>query len=182
MKCRCSGVPYLIICIYRSNRHCTFICIFTLCRCLKFTVNDHCIEYNLATNDYIYQYTSVMNMTQFSSVIRQVVPLLDIQGIPFNCQVALNLFLCNFGFPPCNLTTGTPKPICSKSCFYFHQNCPLQFELMHTISGFFGFSFVEDCFNTLGHLEQWYDIEISSDDFGDDCLDFGLESEYLILS
>jgi len=114
-------------------------------------------------------------MTQLSDVIQQA--MLGIQGIPFSCQLALNLFMCNFAFFPCNMTIGTPKPICSKSCFYFHQNCPLQYDLVHTIAGF---PFMDDCNNTLTHLEQWYDIEIHSDDFKDSCLDFGLESEYII--
>ena len=151
---------------------------FTLCRCVKFTVNDHCTQYNLATNDYVYQYTSVRNIAQISDIIQQSRPLVDIQGISFNCQLALNLFLCNFGFFPCNLTTGTPKPICSKSCFYFRQNCQIQYNLVQSIANLRNFSFVDDCNNTLGHLEQWYNVKLSSDDFRDDCLDFGLESKH----
>jgi len=109
-------------------------------------------------------------MTQLSDVIQQAQSSVNIQGIPLNCQLGLNLFLCNLAFLPCNLTTGIPKLICSKSCLYFHQNCPIQYNLVQAIAISWN-SFVVDCNNFSTHFE----LEISSDDFKDDCLDFGFE-------
>jgi len=120
-------------------------------------------------------------MTQLSNSIQQGVPLLGIQGIPFSCQLALNLFMCNFGHFSCNLTTGTPKPVCSESCFYLCQNRRVQYNFIKQTAEVWGFPVVDDCNNTLRNLELWYNIKLSSDDFKDDCLDFGLDSKYHIL-
>ena len=119
-------------------------------------------------------------MSLLSNAIQEVVPALtSIQGASHICRLALNLILCNFALSPCNLTTGTLKPICSQTCFFFRQNCFIQYDLAQTIASFRGYPFGDDCNNTLGHLQLWYNIEISSDDFGDDCLDFGLKSKLL---
>ena len=183
----CLGATYKlgVIVIITDIIYAALLSLYTyhlyILRCFKFTVNDHCTQYNLATNDYLYQYTSVKNISLLSNAIQEVLPLIRIQGVTFICELALNLFLCNFALSPCNLTTGTLKPICSQSCFFFRQNCNTHYDLARTIASFRGFPFADDCDNTLRHLQLWYNIEVSSDDFGDDCLDFGLESKLINL-
>ena len=145
---------------------------FSLYRCLKFPADDYCSQYNSATNDYIFQYTSVENMTKLSNDIQRAKHSTNIQGFSFKCQLSFNLFLCNYASIPCNLTTGTPKPICSKSCYYFYHSCPEQYNLLYNMMGY---PFMNDCNNT---VRQWYRHEVSSDDIRDECLDFGLESKF----
>ena len=156
----------------------SFILEFIFCRCFKFTVNDHCSRYNLATNDYVYRYTSAENFEQLSGDIQQAVPpLVSLRGTPSICHLALNLLLCNVGFNPCDLTTGTPKPVCSKFCFYVRENCQFQYEFASSSAPTAGIPFVTDCNNTLKDLELSHGVEFSSDDFGNNCLDFDLESK-----
>ena len=113
-------------------------------------------------------------MTKLSNDIQHAKQSINIQGISFKCYLSVNLFLCNYVFIPCNLTTGTPKPICSKSCYNFYHSCPDQYNLIYNMMGY---PFMNDCNNTLGHLAEWHEYAASSDDFDDDCLDFGLESK-----
>ena len=115
-------------------------------------------------------------MTQLSNVIQQAQSSVNKQGIPINCKLGFNLFLCNFAFLPCNLTTGIPNPVCLKSCLYFHQNCPIQYDLVQAIAISWNFSVAEDCNYVSTHLE----LEISSNDFNEDCLDFGVESMCIV--
>ena len=79
------------------------------------------------------------------------------------------VFLCNLIFIPCNLTTGTPRPLCSRSCFKFHSACTVEFDTILNIAGFLDIPFTDSCENTLNHINAGYGYPNSSNDFEDDC-------------
>jgi len=102
--------------------------LFSFCRCVKGPIIDHCSQYNVATNGYVYQFTNAANFSHLLNFVQSSFPLFDIPGIPNVCQLALKLQLCNIVYIPGSLTTGTPKPLCSELCFYLRQSCAFQYD------------------------------------------------------
>jgi len=151
--------------------------VFSFCRCVKEPIIDHCSQYNVATNGYVYQFTSAANFSHLLNFVQSSFTLLQIQGIPNICQLALKLLLCNIAYMPCNLTTGTPKPLCSELCLYLRQNCSFQYKFSLKHVALRGYPMRDDCSNTLHHLKLWYGVQLSSNNFENDCLSFDLESK-----
>ena len=88
------------------------------------------------------------------------------------CQQAIGYIVCSYVFIPCNLTTGNPRPICSASCNrYFNIRCVTEFEdVLEVSSRFINYPFMNNCLNTLSHLQD-FGLPLMSDDFADDCID-----------
>lgn len=146
-----------------------------LCRCIHsgpFNEHQHvCSPYLSHT---IFKYTSDINIKQYTTIIDQLKGLQKYMG---NCYYATLEFACKLLYVPCNLTTGTPRPMCSDICFNFRNTCKDNFNVMKDLSVIYRYPFFDSCENTLGHLIS-YGYPNSSSEFRDDCL--SLAGMYLI--
>jgi len=125
----------------------------------------------VASNGIIFSYADKMEFKTFVSTLNGLESLLDNSDEDEICQQAAAYIICNYVFIPCNLTTGNPRPICTGSCnYYFNIRCK---ELFATVIGFASvikYPFMNNCPNTLSHL-QGFGYSFSSDSFADDCID-----------
>ena len=87
------------------------------------------------------------------------------------CTLPTGILICNIVFIPCNLTTGTPRPLCHESCLKFHTACSLEFNTISTFAVILNFPFIHGCENTLIHINEVYGYPNTSSDFEDDCYD-----------
>ena len=115
-----------------------------------------------------------MRFTYFATIVNQCEGFQKYIG---SCYYGAVEFACNVLFVPCNLTTETPKPICSDICSNFRSACKDQFNVMKDIAQINGFPFIDNCEDTLSHLKSYGYPNLSSE-FRDDCL--SLSGMYLI--
>ena len=88
------------------------------------------------------------------------------------CSIYAILYVYNSIFIPCNLTTGTPRPQCSKSCYFLRNNCTRHYNLILEYDKILAEdSFIDDCDNTFNFINNAHNFSNSSKDFEDDCLD-----------
>ena len=118
----------------------------------------------------IFKYTSDRNFSKLLDLLKSVEILLR-NSVTRGCTFPTGMFLCNLVFIPCNLTTGTPRPLCSRSCSAFHSACNLEFNTILNFAGILGIPFIDQCENTLHHINMGYGYRNSSNDFKDDCFD-----------
>ena len=115
-----------------------------------------------------FKYTSDRNFSEFLNLLESVEVLLR-NTVTRGCTPPTGVFLCNLIFIPCNLTTGTSRPLCSRSCSKFYSACTVEFDTIHNIAGFLGVPFSDSCENTLHHINMGYGYPNSSNDFEGDC-------------
>ena len=146
-------------------------------RCLKlnFLRQSGCAEYSLATNFYGYGYTSHVNLTSFAAILESLRTFFDLSLI---CHQFAAYFICNYVFVPCDLFTGAPRSICSDSCYFLRQYCSATYFSVVMV-GALRFPIVDNCENTLIHLQLGYNFPCSSSSLGNDCID--LQSTYVNL-
>ena len=134
---------------------------------LDFLHQSSCAEFSFATGFYGYEYTSYENLTEFSMLLEFVSPLLD-QSIM--CHVLAAYFVCNYIFVPCDLFTGAPRSICTDSCYHLRNDCSeIYFPVLS--AGALTYPIVDNCENTLSHLQLGFNFPCSSSSLGNDCID-----------
>lgn len=146
------------------------VCFLYSCTHLEFSGEGSCSKYSLSLNHMTFKYTSDKNFTELLDLLQSVEILLR-NSITSGCTSPTGIFLCNLVFIPCNLTTGTPRPLCSRSCSIFSSACTIEFDTVLTLAGALGIPFTNDCENTFHHINARYGYPNSSNDFEDDCYD-----------
>ena len=74
---------------------------------------------------------------------------------------------------PCNLTTGTPRPLCSNPCNLFRQLCNDVYTMIIRYVMLIGIPISHDfCENTFDIVNKYFHYPNSSKDFDNDCFDF----------
>ncbi|XP_065911786.1 tyrosine-protein kinase receptor UFO-like isoform X3 [Dysidea avara] len=95
--------------------------------CVQFNnLIEVCAQHSLATNNYLYQYTSVHNLTTFGNLLSVLESFTRL--ITDGCFNTTASFICNGIFVPCDLTTGEAKAICTNSCYKFKEDCTLEYD------------------------------------------------------
>ena len=128
-------------------------------------------EYSLAVNSMIYNYTSEKNITKFLKTLNLAVQYLP-QLSKSECSFHGAVFVYNYIFVPCNLTVGTPRPLCSSACYVFRSSCEYEYTTIITYAKLLGIPLFDDCENTFHHINNLFHYPNSSKDFEDDCFDF----------
>ena len=134
---------------------------------LDFLHQSGCIDFSLATDLYGYGYTSYENLSDFAMNVEEYRHFLDLKHF---CHRFAAYFICNYVFVPCDLFTGAPRPICTESCYYFHTYCNETYRtilLIRTRS----FTIMDNCDNTLVHLQTEYGFPCSSGSLKNNCID-----------
>ena len=121
----------------------------------------------------IYKYTSKSNFSSYAQALKlatQYIPqLTSLSG----CLHYAGLFVYNTIFIPCNLTTGSPRPLCSSDCKNFRYYCEYQYSTVITYANLFSIPISDNfCDNTLEHINELYNYPNSSKDFENDCFSF----------
>ena len=140
------------------------------CTQIEFPIEGSCSPYSLSLNHMIFKYTSDKNFSVLLDYLKSVDSLLR-NSITEGCTVPTGIHLCNMVFIPCNLTTGTPRPLCPRSCFNFCSACNLEFNTISSIASIIDVPVIRNCENTLHHINAGYGYPNSSSDFEDDCYD-----------
>ena len=138
---------------------------------MKFlNLNPICSGANLGTAYYNYRYTSLENLTSYSTTITTLQEFFR-SGFSGFCETFLVYYLCNYVFVPCDLTTGAPRPICTNSCYFVHTRCNLEFMRVMQFASAFDYPIIDDCENTPANLQVGFGFPCSSSSFEDNCLD-----------
>ena len=145
-------------------------CFLYSCTHIEFSGEGSCSQYSLSLNHMTFKYTSDRNFSEFLDLLKSVEVLLQNSVTP-GCTWPTGIFLCNLIFIPCNLTTGTPRPLCSRSCSNFYSACTLEFHTILNFAGLLNVPLTSNCENTLHHINVGYSYPNSSNDFKDDCYD-----------
>ena len=140
------------------------------CTQLEFSGKESCSPYSLSLNHMTFKYTSDEKFSELLDILKSVKSLLR-NSVTRGCTFPTGVFLCNGIFIPCNLTTGTPRPLCSRSCSIFHSVCNLEYNTILNFARILNINFIESCENTLHHINMDYGYPNSSSDFEDDCYD-----------
>ena len=83
-----------------------------------------------------------------------------------HCHLFAAYYFCNYVLIPCDLFSGAPRPICSDSCYYFTTECS-SMVLANQVYP----AFVNNCENTLSHLQTSYGFPCSSNSLKHNCID-----------
>ena len=130
-------------------------------------------QYGLSIDNMIYNYTSEKNFSNYLEALKLGV---TIEFFPeFSSSTCLSyaaVFAYNYILIPCNLTTGTPRPLCSTDCYIFRYYCDNLYTIFDEYADLLNIPFVDDCDNTFHHLNEQFNFPNSSQDFKDDCFDF----------
>lgn len=121
----------------------------------------------------IYKYTSEANLTK----ILKAVEIAEVYNRDYlykifssECQYYFVIVAVTTGFIPCNLTSGTPKPLCSSDCYFFRQFCDDEYKMFITYAKLFGILISENyCENTFEAINKLFHYPNSSEDFQNDC-------------
>ena len=141
--------------------------------------NPVCSGINLATNYYNFRYTSVDNFTSFSDTITTLEGIIRL-GFNDFCGRILTYFLCNYVFVPCDLTTGGPRPICTDSCYFLLAHCEAQFMNVIQFTSTQNYPFMDNCENTLAHLQEGFGFPCSSSSFENNCINM-MQGTYMYI-
>ena len=126
----------------------------------------HNVIYNYTTQENFYNYIEATDSSP--SLLRDAFE--EEKEEEELCQYAFTYIICNYVFIPCNLTTGYPRPICTKSFdHYVNRLCAYTFQYFLRFASTIHYPFTNDS-NTLAHLET-FGYSLSSDSFADGCID-----------
>ena len=130
----------------------------------------------------MFKYTSNKNLSMILNRLQQFGVIFSNARFSPGCRLPSGLFYFNVAIIPCNLTTGTPRPICSRSCSNYFSSCNGEFNAFLDFTRSFNFplSFMQNCENTLHHINMGYGYPNSSNDFEDDCID--IPGSYAVLN
>ena len=130
-----------------------------------------CEEFFRGSDNIMFKYTTLEGFESYIDTVNNLESLLVSADTVQVCRQAAAYFICNYVFIPCNLTTGNPRPICTIACdYYFNDFCKSLFEVILRFSSILEYPFMNNCPNTLSHLET-FGFSLSSDSFADDCID-----------
>ena len=133
--------------------------------------NAACRRFNQASQNVIFDYATNEQFNGYIETLDGLEELLNTSDEEEVCRQAAGYVICNYVFIPCNLTTGNPRPICTLSCdYYFNVRCREIFEVILRFSTIIDYPFMNNCPNTLSHLEE-FGFSLLSDNFADDCID-----------
>ena len=155
----------------------SYVCIIRhvhMCRCIQLNSLDNAIcndGFIQESHNVIFDYTTEENFIEYIQTLDNLEELLRTSGEDQICQDVTAYFLCNYVFIPCNLTTGNPRPLCTVPCeYYVNERCANIFETIFRFSSIVDYPLMNDCPNTLSHLET-FGLSLESDSFADDCID-----------
>ena len=122
----------------------------------------------------VYKYTGNETIATYLKLVNSVaISELKYESEIDLCEVYIIVLLYNYLFVSCNLTTGTPRPFCSRSCYFVRNNCRSHFDIVLKFSDVFKKdSIVDDCENTFHFINTVHNFANSSKDFEDDCIFF----------
>ena len=140
------------------------------CTHIEFSGEESCSPYSLSLNHMIFKYTSDKNFSMLLDLLSSIKTLLR-NSVTRGCTLPTGMLICNLAFIPCNLTTGTPRPLCSETCFKFYSACNLEFNTVTSFAELISFPILGSCENTLSHINEGYGYPNTSSDFKDDCYD-----------
>ena len=144
-----------------------------MCRCVQLNglTNSACARFSEASQNVIFDYTTNEQFNGYIETLDGLEELLLIANTDEVCRQAIGYIMCNYVFIPCNLTTGNPRPICTLPCdYYINVRCRVEFEEIFQFAPFIDYPFINNCPNTLSHLEE-FGFSLLSDNFADDCID-----------
>ena len=142
-------------------------CVLFRCLQLNFVRQSGCAEFSLASNFYGYGYTSYENLTEFAALLESVSSIFN---FAYTCHRVAAYFICNYIFVPCDLFTGAPRSMCTNSCYFLRDHCSDEYFAVVNF-GALRYPIVDNCENTLIHLQQGFNFPCSSSSFGNDCID-----------
>ena len=121
----------------------------------------------------IFNYTSKKNFTNFLDyaliIARGYIPQFSLSRCVFYGAV----FVYNHLFIPCNLTTGMPRPLCSKACHSFSNECEFEYTtIINYAKLVVGIPLESGCENTFSHINSLFNHPNASKDYENDCYDF----------
>ena len=128
-------------------------------------------EYSISLSSITFKYTSESNFTAFLNALKVAVSYLPLFSRS-KCLFYAAIYVYNYVFIPCNLTTGTPRPLCSKACYFFSKECNFQYTTIITYGNLIGVPLDDDCENTFNHINKKFGYPNSSKDYENDCYDF----------
>ena len=134
---------------------------------LNFSGN-FCADFSLATDSYAYGYDSSENLTGFNNNLNGFLSYSDLSE---HCPLFAAYYFCNYVIIPCDLFTGAPRPICSDSCYYLTTECSSIYSTVLLFVSQVYPAFVDDCENTLNHLQTSYGFPCSSNSLEHNCID-----------
>ena len=124
--------------------------------------------YSISLSSIAFKYTSENNFTTFLDAL-----VIAISFLPQSkCLFYAAIYAYNYVFIPCNLTTGMPRPLCSKACRLFSYECEYQYTTIITYGNLIGVPLDDDCENTFNHINKKFSYPNSSKDYENDCYDF----------
>ena len=130
---------------------------------------------SLSLNSLIYKYTSERNIAKVLELAEVAIPqnlhlfhrLFSSQCLYYSAIVVYTAILF-----PCNLTTGTPRPLCSNACYLFRNFCD-EYTIIIKSAISLGIPISHDfCENTFYIVNKYFHYPNSSKDFDNDCFDF----------
>lgn len=124
----------------------------------------------------IYKYTSERNLTKILRAL-EIAEAYNRKNLykvsSSECLYYVVIVVVTTGFIPCNLTSGTPKPLCSSDCYFFRQFCDDEYKLLITYAKLLGIPTSESyCENTFEAINKLFHFPNSSKDFQNDCFVF----------
>ena len=143
--------------------------------CISFGLDPQILDFaqhhGVPVNTVAYRYMSEEAFTQYLSYLNFLPKYFDTISLK-TCRLYGAFFVYTNLFIPCNLTTGTPKPLCSKSCYFYRSNCYSDYSRILKYAGaILMTSIADDCENTFTIAKSLFNFTKSSKDFKDDCLD-----------
>ena len=127
-----------------------------------------CADFSLTADSYGYGYASFENLTRFANDVNMTRTSFLLYK---PCDLFAVYYFCNYVLIPCDLFTGAPRPICSDSCYYFTTECSSIYSTVLLLANQIYPAFVDDCENTLSHLQNNYGFSCSSINLEHNCID-----------
>ena len=130
--------------------------------------DNFCADLSLTTDSYGYEYASFETLTEFTNALSSYETVFNLDQ---HCQFFGVYYFCNYVLIPCDLFTGAPRPICSDSCYYLTTECGSIYNTVLFFASQVYPAFVDDCENTLSHLQTSYGFPCSSNSLEHNCID-----------
>lgn len=128
-------------------------------------------HHGLSIGTVVYRYTSEEHFYKYLNLLKFFEKYLDTLLLKV-CRLYGAFIVYNFVFVPCNLITGTPRPVCSNACQFYRRNCYSDYNRILKFGGaFLKVNLTDNCENTFMLINAIHNFPISSENFEDDCID-----------
>ena len=150
---------------------------FILCSCIPLKVSSEVQfvsqQYSLSVENMIYNYTSKQTLARVMKLLTILVALNRDLNLTRCLSYGVVLYY-NYIFIPCNLTTGSPRPLCSDACYYYRDTCPFEYYGILEHAKLINLPVTDNCENTFSLLSALFGyVHLnSSKAFENDCFDF----------